>query len=178
MATLFIANTSKQHHIFYWRDPDDGKRLRSMQIPAGGQMPVLRGATQAQIHSVIEQHIRYGLKSIGEATQEPGEFIGLCYSIDDPVTKSAIEHALEHNNGILKDRSDEMLEDAANAVKTQIDNAVGRPAQAVSVEMVEEGDDPKMAKGFEVLADTVSEETMQKVRSRRERRPPRLQQQH
>lgn len=170
MPTLFVANTTKQNHIFYYRDPDDLKRLRSMIIPMGGQMPIVRGVPMEYIHKIIEQHARYGLISAGEARREPGEFIGLCYSIDDPVTKPDLEAAFAHNDVILKERSEELLEESANAVAGQIETAIGRPAKMVTVEMVEEADDPKLAKGFEVLPDTVSEDALQRVRERRDQR--------
>jgi len=167
MPTLYVANTTKQNHIFYYRDPDDLKRLRSLIIPMGGQMPVIRDQSMEYIHKVIEQHARYGMIPMGMAMRGPAQFVGLCYSIDDPVTKPAIEAALANNDTVLKERSDEMLEDSANAVKEQIDASVGRPARTVTVEMVEEADDPKLAKGFEVLSETVTEEQLQKVRQRR-----------
>lgn len=172
MPTLFVSNTRKQHHIFYWRDPD--KRLRSIQIPAGAQVPVVKNVTMQDIHAIIEQHAVYGMVSIAEATREPGEFIGLCYSIDDPVTKVDLETVFKHNDVVLKEQSEVQMEDAANAAKAAIETAVGRPAQAVTVEMVEEGDNPQIAKGFEILGETASEDTLQRVRERRSQVRPRV----
>ena len=56
---LYIANTTKQRHIFTFRQLETG-RLRQIPIEHGSQMQVLDGSTE-EVEAVIQHHQVYGL---------------------------------------------------------------------------------------------------------------------
>lgn len=95
---LFIANTTRQRHIFTYRVLETG-RLRQIPIEPGSQMSVLDG-TSDDINAVTEHHAVYGLINAKNIDQSQA-FIGLCYSIDKPVTASVIEKAIRDNDNHL-----------------------------------------------------------------------------
>lgn len=95
---LFIANTTKQRHIFTYRVLETG-RLRQIPIDPGSQMAVLDG-TSDEIDAVIDHHAIYGLINSKNIDQSQA-FVGLCYNIDKPVASSVIEKALRDNDNHL-----------------------------------------------------------------------------
>lgn len=110
MASLFIANTTTQDHIFNWRLPENHK-IFSMPIPAGSQAQVLRDATDFNFRYVVEQHSAYGLMSLSEAkaanTQGnkvnlvysdgplPAEIYGITEEINDEIASNQIQREKE-----------------------------------------------------------------------------------
>lgn len=95
---LFIANTTKQRHIFTFRVLETG-RLRQIPIEHGSQMAVLDGSTD-EIEAVIKHHQVYGLIDASKIDQSR-QFVGLCYSIDKPVSANIIEKTIRDNNDHL-----------------------------------------------------------------------------
>ncbi|ECZ1089612.1 hypothetical protein LWN82_003650 [Salmonella enterica] len=95
---LYIANITKQRHDFAWRKPETG-RLVYHPINAGSQAVVIDG-TRAEIDLIIQQHADYGLIDATKIDQNR-IYIGLCYSIDKPVSSKVIEKAMRDNDGHL-----------------------------------------------------------------------------
>ncbi|HEE9885960.1 hypothetical protein [Atlantibacter hermannii] len=95
---LFIANTTKQRHIFTFRVLETG-RLRQIPIEHGSQMAVLDGSTD-EIEAVIKHHQVYGLIDASKIDQSR-QFVGLCYSIDKPVSANIIEKTIRDNDDHL-----------------------------------------------------------------------------
>ncbi|MCV5209005.1 hypothetical protein OFC00_29380, partial [Escherichia coli] len=85
---LYIANTTKQRHILTFRQLETG-RLRQIPIEHGSQMLVLDGSTE-EVEAVIQHHQVYGLVDSTKIDQSQA-FVGLCYSINNPVSASVIE---------------------------------------------------------------------------------------
>lgn len=92
---LYIANTTKQRHIFTFRTLETG-RLRQIPIAHGAQMLVLDGSTD-EVEAVIQHHQIYGLVDAKNIDQSK-KFVGLCYSIDKAVPAKIIEKALHDND--------------------------------------------------------------------------------
>ncbi|MFT2797533.1 hypothetical protein [Serratia sp. N21D137] len=92
---LFIANTTKQRQIFAYRKLETG-RLVQIPIKHGEQMMVLDGSTE-EVDSVIEHHQVYGLIDSTKIDQSQA-FVGLCYSINKPVSASVIEKTIRDND--------------------------------------------------------------------------------
>ncbi|MEG0234056.1 MAG: hypothetical protein RR680_18920 [Hafnia sp.] len=92
---LYIANTTKQRHIFSFRTLETG-RLRQIPIAHGSQMLVLDGSSE-EVDAVIQHHQIYGLVDATKIDQSK-QFVGLCYSINKAVTASVIEKALRDND--------------------------------------------------------------------------------
>lgn len=95
---LYIANTTKQRHIFTFRVLESG-RLRQIPINHGSQMMVHEGSTE-ELNAIISHHAVYGLVDASKIDQNK-DFIGLCYSIDKPVPAKLIEKALRDNDNFL-----------------------------------------------------------------------------
>jgi len=92
---LFIANTTKQRQIFAFRKLETG-RLIQIPINHGDQMMVLDGSTE-EIEAVIQHHQVYGLIDSTKIDQSQ-VFVGLCYSINKPVSSSVIEKTIRDND--------------------------------------------------------------------------------
>lgn len=95
---LYVANTTKQRHIFTFRQLETGL-LRQIPINHGSQMMVLDGSTD-ELNAVIQHHQVYGLVEASKIDQA-GEFVGICYSIDKPVPASVIEKTIRDNDSHL-----------------------------------------------------------------------------
>ncbi|EAT6369374.1 hypothetical protein E5458_07690 [Salmonella enterica] len=92
---LFIANTTKQRQIFAYRKLETG-RLIQIPINHGDQMMVLDGSTE-EVESVIQHHQVYGLIDSTKIDQSQ-VFVGLCYSINKPVSAVVIEKTIRDND--------------------------------------------------------------------------------
>lgn len=95
---LYIANTTKQRQIFAYRKLETG-RLIQIPIDHGSQMMVLDGSTD-EVGAVILHHQVYGLVDSTKIDQSQA-FVGLCYSINKPVSASVIEKTIRDNDGHL-----------------------------------------------------------------------------
>lgn len=92
---LFIANTTKQRQIFAYRKLETG-RLIQIPINHGDQMMVLDGSTE-EVEAVVQHHQVYGLIDSTKIDQSQ-VFVGLCYSVNKPVSASVIEKTLRDND--------------------------------------------------------------------------------
>lgn len=92
---LFIANTTKQRNIFTFRTLETG-RLRQIPIEHGSQMMVLDGSTE-EVEAVIQHHQIYGLVDSTKIDQSKA-FVGLCYSVNKPVSAAVIEKTIRDND--------------------------------------------------------------------------------
>lgn len=92
---LYIANTTKQRQIFAYRKLETG-RLIQIPIDHGSQMMVLDGTTE-EIEAVVQHHQVYGLVDSTKIDQSQ-TFVGLCYSLNKPVSASVIEKAIRDND--------------------------------------------------------------------------------
>ncbi|MEQ9902565.1 hypothetical protein [Pectobacterium aroidearum] len=92
---LYVANTTKQRHIFSYRVLETG-RLRQIPIEHGSQMMVLDGNTD-ELNAVIQHHQVYGMVDSTKIDQAV-DFVGICYSIDKPVGANVIEKTIRDND--------------------------------------------------------------------------------
>lgn len=95
---LYIANTTKQRQIFAYRKIETG-RLIQIPINHGDQMMVLDGTTE-EVDAVVQHHQVYGLVDSTKIDQSQA-FVGLCYSINKPVSASVIEKTIRDNDNHL-----------------------------------------------------------------------------
>ncbi|QHP80651.1 hypothetical protein EO763_12315 [Pectobacterium odoriferum] len=120
---LYVANTTKQRHIFTYRMLETG-RLRQIPIEHGSQMMVLDGNTE-ELNAVIQHHQVYGMVDATKIDQA-GEFVGICYSIDKPVGANVIEKTIRDNDAHLTKESHEMRQASLAALdKTLSDSETG-----------------------------------------------------
>lgn len=82
MPTLFVANTTKQRHVFLWKRPEMQNYARNT-IEAGQQIRITDLSTE-DIDAIVQHHSLYGLKDARQLSRRKG-FTGLCYSVDEEV---------------------------------------------------------------------------------------------
>lgn len=120
---LYIANTTKQRHVFTYRVLETG-RLRQIPIEHGSQMIVLDGSSD-EIDAVVQHHAVYGLINSSNIDQSK-TFVGLCYSIDKPVAASVIEKAIRDNDHHLSRGAHQTRQASLAALdKTLSENGTG-----------------------------------------------------
>lgn len=118
---VFVANTTRQVHDFVWRSINNRSPHR-MQIDVGQQVQ-LPGEWQPEDVEYLEaQHRRYGLIPVSEVDRSK-DFVGLCYSLDKPISVEKIRRALTLNEQVLEARGRELRQRAAVAVAEQVQTA-------------------------------------------------------
>jgi hypothetical protein len=154
---LFLANTTKQHHQFYYRPPD-WLQPKTVDIPAGTQMQIGGDMSSDQISFILKQHAPYGLTAAKDLQRTAG-YIGLVYSVDTPVKLEEFLSTFERNDHEINANAVEKRETAAAAIADGTSAALGIPVQRVEVELVEEsakGGVTTIAEGHEVVAEGVA----------------------
>ncbi len=157
MPSLYVANCSKQHHDFLYRIPET-MQVKLQHIRAGEQARIgNREFTIDQIEKVVADHRPYGLIP-AQAVKNAKTFIGLCYSIDKPLTLDTILAGFGNNDDVLKDVAERRREDVAEKVVATIASTmrqVGVDVPQAEVSIVEDtqgGKPPSISKGYEAVA--------------------------
>jgi hypothetical protein len=156
---LFVGNGSKQNHDFLYWVPS-AKAARTQRIPIGGQIQISGELDRAAIDSIIEQHAPYGFAAASEIDHIT-EYVGLCFSVDKPISLTQLDKLMRHNTQVLSIRGRELRKQAALAGNDQLQASIadsGRPETLRQMEasMVEENHDdrspePVLAEGFRVI---------------------------
>lgn len=144
MAKLFVMNCKKQDEVFSFRVPETG-RLMTQTIPKGGQLQIYRDESEAVLRAIAEQHRMYGMVEASEIDRTK-PFINLAFQIDKPFTPNQIMYGFEHNTEVLTTRGEEMRNNAAVAIGSNLERVAaeqGRRVTASELELVDEtaGDD-------------------------------------
>lgn len=116
---LYIANTTKQTHKFTFRLPEM-KHTKIVEIKPGSQMMVHDGSTD-ELEVIISHHTIYGLTEAKKLDQNH-EYVGLCYSIDKPVTYGNIENAIRDNDEKLTKSAHERRQAALAGIDQTLKN--------------------------------------------------------
>jgi hypothetical protein len=163
MSDLYIANTSKQNHLFCYRLPENPS-FRTQEIPPGGQVRLPGDLSTDEVRRIIDHHKQYGLVDSRELSRADG-FVGICYSLGAPVNIDAILGTFERNDGELNDRAQERRDETAAAIASSMSERLGVRVARAEVEQVESGtvtgpvrdtSSPQFAVGSEVVADNVA----------------------
>ncbi len=153
---LYVANCTKQTHMFIYRLPESKQMAAPIKLGPGEQK--LIGAdklSDSDINAIISHHRQYGMITEKEVKATP-HYVGLCYSVGDPVSLDGIKMAFEHNDIVLNAIAKENLKNSAVASSVNETTANPRlgPLNRLSVEVVEQarpGQDAKFAEGVEVV---------------------------
>lgn len=141
MATLYVANISKQRHDFAYRVPEENMPRRQ-QIMPGSQTTIYQpDASFAVLKAIVDQHTGYGLIDAATIdTRKP--FIGLCYSFDKPIKVEKYMYGDEHNKKVLTQVSQDARKHSAAALHDSITRATEGAAtiEALDIEVVEQND--------------------------------------
>ncbi|ELY4543943.1 hypothetical protein SMZ81_002153 [Cronobacter sakazakii] len=115
---LFIANCSRQSHVFNYKLPEKTQSF-GVTIPSG-QQHMIENQPEIIDH-IIRQHEPYGFQPCGKVDKD---FSGICYSIDKPVSVGRIEEGAEQKIENLKGMSEEILAASAVSLNNAVDQAV------------------------------------------------------
>jgi hypothetical protein len=120
---LYIANCSRQKHIFTYKLPE--KTQQFMQpIPAGSQ--IMLENNDDVIHRIIDQHKAYGIQDYRKTDKN---FSGICYSTDKPISASSILDGSAQKVENLKAKGEEILAASAVAYNNLTDQAAASVGQ-------------------------------------------------
>lgn len=115
---LFIINCSRQSHNFNYKLPEKTQSF-GVTIPSGKQHMIEQ--SQHIIDHILRQHEPYGLQPKNKVDKN---FSGICYSIEKEASASEIVENSEQKLENLDDRSQQILEESALALNSQVENVV------------------------------------------------------
>jgi hypothetical protein len=135
---LYVANTTKQRLHFRYRL---GSRPFDRVIPIGVNIPIHSdNLDDDQAREIIKQlEIAYNAID-SKSPQRRAGFVGVCYSLTDPVRPPLIADTVEHNDEVLTERGEQIRKEAAVAVDAAMENGGARPddLKKTTVSVVEE----------------------------------------
>lgn len=140
MAILYVANTSKQHHDFVYRVPEDLHKIHHQKIMIGEQIKIHKEASPEILGAIVEQHTRYGLIEASEVDRSK-PFMGLLYQFDKPIDVNKFMYADEHNAGVLIEQGQMIRKEAAAALHQKIEENIDGQVLNLQTEVVEETKD-------------------------------------
>ena len=175
MPTLYVANTTKQQQIIYYRmdyaadgNLSDLRRFQPAKqtpiIKAGHQIPLSGGEmSMDNLNNVISQLERYGAVAEKDAARLPGRLVPYVMNTEQPVKVRTIEAVLNHNAGILLGQGTKRREAAAIAAKTDLVNAAAEIGAlpkdyeaTIEQEDISENDEKGIEEGYKVPNDVKS----------------------
>ena len=158
---LYIANCTKQYHSFVYRLPETKRVSTPIKLNPGEQK--LIGAdklSQSDIDAIISHHRQYGMLSEKEVKRSDN-YVGLCYSIGDPVSLDGITMAFDVNAHVLNEIARDNLSKAA--IASSVNDTTANPKLGklnnLSIEVVEQskpGQTGEVALGVEVARDGIA----------------------
>lgn len=159
---LYIANCSKQEHLFTYMLPENPRPF-SHSIRAGGQIEI--PGEQDQLMAIIGQHQVYGMMEVNKVGKGFG---GLCYRLEKPISIDAIQAGFTQSDQEMIDRAQE----ARNVTAAAADQIIAQKAQemglkqksGLEIEVVEEkknaaDNSPKFEQTIEVVREGISQES-------------------
>jgi hypothetical protein len=126
--------------------------LRKKMIPPGGQSYVYsHDDLNVLTDKIIKPAMNYGMVPVSEI-YETHNFIGLCFSIDQPIQIDKIMETDEHNEQVQDAVSDQIRQETAVAIH-QSDFNSKLPLSSLETEIIEQtkpGETRRYAKGVKV----------------------------
>lgn len=86
---IYIANCTKQDLIHCFRVPESGRNQR-VHIPSGQQSKIGDGWSQSQLEAVVKHMELFGFRNAADVSRKLSEFSGWLYSLNKPISESAI----------------------------------------------------------------------------------------
>jgi hypothetical protein len=124
---VYVANASRQVHLFQYRIPEN-PQLRQREIPPMGQSVLPDDMNQLQVDYLIEKNGQYGFVSADDvkSRRTPKKFTRLIYSVGRPVDANVIAMLVDGNLHAQKEVSNEMRKAVAYESDRQIADDVER----------------------------------------------------
>jgi hypothetical protein len=99
MTTLYIANCSKQDHIFHYHLPGNPQPF-AQRIRAGAQIKI--DCREGETDAIINQHVIYGMQDVARVKKG---FSGLAYRLDKPISVDMIQQGFEQKDAEMIERA-------------------------------------------------------------------------
>lgn len=177
MTKLYIANCTKQVIDFLYRVPESA-RVHQQTIGIGQQVMVYKESARAdEIDYIIGQHARFGLVRESEIDRTK-VFIGMCYSVGQPVNMERVQSALEHNDEVLTEVGAQTRLESAVALNDSLERSTGKDGglRHVDVEITEvpkpndDNDKPRLKETVHVSKDVTPSESLRSAGKRNKSR--------
>jgi hypothetical protein len=162
MATLYVANCTRQPHDFLYRVPGEDlallRRVQIQRLEPGQQQRIHSECALPILEAIVAQHRKYGLIPVAEVPNAR-DYVGLCYSFDRPVDFERLQYAVDHNEGVLQERGVQQREEAAIAVDQVIETvrddarrqgAHLAPLRGTDLEIIEDSEQPTFGEAIRV----------------------------
>ena len=159
---LYIANCSKQEHLFTYMLPENPRPF-SHSIRAGGQIEI--PGEQEHLMSIIGQHQVYGMMEVNKVGKGFG---GLCYRLEKPISIEAIQAGFTQSDQEMIDKAQEARSITAAASDQIIANKAQemglKQKSGLEIEVVEEkknaaDNSPKFEQTIEVVREGISQDS-------------------
>jgi hypothetical protein len=160
---LYVMNATIRDHELTWRWAEDNS-YRFQKIAAGQQAVIVGDTTEDRVKQIIDQNERYGMRNINDLAGEKS-YVGLVYSVNEPVSFDKIDSVIEHNASELASGAAERMEATAHAIQENTSRMTGKEVKRVEIEQVETGtvnapdsvrDNPSVALGTELVAEGIA----------------------
>lgn len=122
MPHVYVGNPTRQPVTFMYRKLEHHQVLRQ-DIPMGGQIKIAGDLSPEDITYIVKQYQKYGIVRADEMDSQR-KFVGLCYSLDRPISMIRLERQMQKNHYVLADRGKETRRLAAIAESNRMENAV------------------------------------------------------
>ena len=140
MTVLYIANCSKQDHIFHYHLPGNMQPF-AQRIRAGAQIKI--DCREGETDAIINQHSRYGMQPVDKITKG---FSGICYRIDRQISVERIESGFEQTEAEMTARALETRKVGAAATDKLIGDKAAEFGHGIvaptEVQVIEEAKGP------------------------------------
>lgn len=137
MVKMYVANCTKQVQDFQYVLPGGNGRPRKQPIAIGGQIRVSGDLSTAEVAAVVEQHAKYGMRSVLEL-RNARDYTGLIWDEKPINVPRILPEAFELNDGVLDARGRQIRTEAAVAANNRTEEQSGRKIDAYEVSIVEE----------------------------------------
>lgn len=177
MPKMYVANCTQQNQIFSYR-VKGSPSPRQQEIPIGGQIQLSGELSVEDIEYVVQQYGKYGFAAVNEIDRTR-PFVGICFSLDKPISRDRIRQLLAHNEGVLVKLGKKIREEAAVALHEQAVMAnegplrgdIGNEGAGLEVSISEEesrsNPNPKFSEGVRVVSQQDSRKASVGRRGRR-----------
>ena len=139
---LYIGNASTQNIVICYRIPTK-KTPVFQSIPIGSQIRIPMELDQKGVDNILDQLQKYGLVTVAEAEKVRGEFGGMIYGIDRPLTSDDLSYSRTLHMAGLKRRGQKTRQEAALAVTEVIQNKLPQGMELRETEFIVQEEDRK-----------------------------------
>ena len=135
---LFVANPTKQNNHLYYRVPEIARLLEEV-VPAGGQIQIAKhlNPTKAQLDGILTQLESNGCVPANAVNRAKDKRFVLVYQWGTPVDVDKIAMALEKNDHLLQDVSDEQFKETAEGAIHAIASLTNADPTQAEIKVIE-----------------------------------------